>query len=182
METRNDGITLNKLESLKLIPWVAGRPDGYYFVANPLEINAPPAIVWDLVKSVSQYNHFSNGSITVTLPQGELKVDNAIHFALYKHQPIGTLIPDSDEIISVVDDQNYIVAWERTIPFSGTTECYRVLEPLDEGRKTRSHIALKIPGFAGFFTNKMLKQPIEGAFNDVNEGIRRAAEEKRLGL
>ncbi len=178
MESRSLDIERNRQDSLYVMPWVAGRPRGYYFVAHPLEINASPATVWGVVKSIDQYQNFSNGSVTASLPQHELKVNNTIHLVLYQDKLIGKFIPASDERISLLDDEKYVVAWERELPFKGgMTECYRLLEPIDEGRRTRSHIALKIPGFAGFFTNTFLKKSVEGAFNDVNAGIKKAAEE-----
>ena len=182
MKSRNDNLEQNKQESLKHIPWVTGRPDGYYFIASPLDINATPAAVWDMVKKIDGYNHFSKGSITASIPQGELKVNNTIHLVLYPNQCVGTFIPASDERISVVDNENHVVAWERALPFGGTTECYRVLEPLDGGNKTRSYIALKIPSFVGFFTHHLLKNKIEDAFNLVNHGIKNEAERQEASL
>lgn len=181
-KSRNDSLEQNKQESLKHIPWVTDRPDGYYFVANPLDINATPDVVWNIVTKIDEYKNFSNGCIFASIPQGELKVNNTIHLVLYPNQCVGTFIPASDERISVVDNENHVVAWERALPFGGATECYRVLEPLEGGNKTRSHIALKIPGSVGFFTHHLLKNKIEDAFNQVNQGIKTAAERSEFGL
>lgn len=164
---------------IKHIPWVVGRPDGYYFLADPLLIDAPPATVWELVKNVGEYHHYSHETILASLPQGELKVGNTIHLVLYPHACVGNIIPASDERISVVDDEHHILAWERATPFGGSTECYRVLESVDDGRKTASYIALKIPGSVGFFTSHLLKAKIEAAFNRVNQGIKEEAEQAR---
>jgi Polyketide cyclase / dehydrase and lipid transport len=161
------------------VPWVANRPDGYHFAAEPLEINAAPDVVWNLMKSIDRYSEFSNGSIRAHVVQGELKTGNTIHFVLYPNKAIGKFMPESDETINMVDDENHIVGWERRLPGYGESECYRVLEPLEDGKKTRSHIELKIPGFVGFFTNALYKNAIQDAFNELNQGIKRAAEEQQ---
>lgn len=172
----------SRKDAIKHIPWVVGRPDGYYFLADPLIIDAPPATVWELVKNVGEYHHYSHETIVASLPQGELKVGNTIHLVLYPRECVGKIIPASDERISVVDDEHHILAWERATPFGGSTECYRVLEPVEDGKKTESFIALKIPGFTGFFTSHLLKSKIEGAFNQVNHGIKDEAERKEHSL
>lgn len=179
METRSSDTESSKHDTLRRIPW-EGKGKGYYFVAEPLVINAAPEVVWGLVKSVDQYHVFSNEAVQVSLPQGDIKVGNTIHFVLYKNQPIGKLIPESDEKISVLDDERHILAWERAVPGGRRTESYRVLESLDEGRKTRSHIALRIPGCVGFFTSVLMKKKLEDTFNTINNGIKKAAEESKF--
>ncbi|HTM62931.1 MAG TPA: SRPBCC family protein [Gammaproteobacteria bacterium] len=172
-------ISSQRCESFKQIPWVQGRSAGYYFAAKPLVINASPDAVWQAVKNVSDYSQYSNGALTASLNQGVLSVNNYIHLVLYANQAIGKFIPASDERISVVDDEHHVLAWERNLPLkSGFSECYRVLEPIDDGRATRSHVALKIPGMAGFFTHLFYKKEIENAFDRVNEGIKVAIEKK----
>lgn len=175
MKTRSE---CHQQESFENIPWVVGRPEGYLFAANPLEINASPSTVWEMIKNVGEYQHYSQGAVTASLPDGVFGVGATIHLVLYKDECVGKFIPSSDETISVVDEQNHIAAWERGLPGGGHSECYRVLEPLENGARTRSHIALKIPGFAGFFTHGLLKDKIEHAFNQVNQGIKQAAEEQ----
>lgn len=177
MQVRTQDIEQDTSISFGHIPWVAGRPDGYYFTAVSLDINAPVQTVWDLVKNVGEYDNFSHGAVIASLPQGELKVGNSIRFVMYPYDLIGCFLPVSTEQISVVDERR-VLAWERKVPFpfSGTTECYRVLEPLDEGRKTRLHNALKIPGWSGFFTHHLMGGKIKEAFNRVNQGIKDRAE------
>lgn len=171
----------SRLDSIKKTPWAAGRPDGYYFVSNPLVINAAPDAVWRQVKDVERYFEFSHGAVKASLPQGELKVGNIIHLIFSPGTFVGKLVPESDEMISLVDDANHIVAWECPVP-GGTTECYRVLEPLEDGKQTRLHITLKIPGAAGFFASALLKRKMEEAFNQLAEGIKQEAEKLNVSL
>ena len=173
----------NANDTINHIPWVTSKLTGYFFLAEPLIINASPDVVWSIVKDVEKYHDYSKGCLTASLPHGELKVDNAIHLVLYEGKPVGHFIPASMEKITVVDDQKHILAWQRPAPFhSGNTECYRVLKPVDDGKKTILYLALKIPGSAGFFTSALLKKRIEHAFNEVNEGIKAAAEQKQLEI
>lgn len=167
----------NKLSTLGHIPWSTAKLDGYFFVGDPVVINAAPEVVWEIVKSIDRYNELSNGAITASLPEGELKVNNTISMKLYKDSIKGNFIPLSNEKISVVDNEKHILAWERKLPLDGgATERCQVLEPLDDGKKTKSYIALNVPGKIGFFTNMFLKQSIEDAFNLINNGIKEAAE------
>jgi len=124
-----------------------------------------------MIKNVGEYNHYSHGAVSTSLPDGPFAVNSTIRMVLYKDECVGKFIPASNEKITVLDEEKNIVAWEREIPSGGSTECYRVLEPLDGGTRTRSHIALKIPGFVGFFTHGLLKEKIENAFIQVNHGM-----------
>lgn len=162
------------------IPWVQGRPNGQFFIANPIIINATPDLVWDDATRIDKYAQLSKGEINASLPQGELKVGNIIHLELLGNQLLGKFVPASNEKITVVDNVKYTLAWERELPcHGGTTERYLVLEPRDNGKKTEAYLALKIPGSIGFFT-KALKKNIEAAFNELNNGMKEEAEMKQL--
>ena len=101
---------------------------------------------------------------------------SSYHLELYKNACLGKLIPSSDETITVVDNDKHILGWSRRLPDGSTTERYQVLESTDNGNKTKSSIALKMPGMFGFFTHAMLKNQIETAFNILNAGIKNNAE------
>jgi hypothetical protein len=166
-------------ESIKHMPWVKSKKSSaYYFQSEPLKINATPEVVWEVVKDIENYDKYSNGTIRAHV-DGEPQVNKTIALDLYKNQLLGIMIPSSKERISIVDNERKILGWERDLPLcSGTTERYQVLETDDE-QNTKSYIALKIPGRVGFFTNLVLKKPIEDAFNKINKGIKEAAEEKQ---
>lgn len=166
-------------QSINITPWVAGRPEGYYFVGNPIVINATPEVVWGLITDISRYEAFSNGIVKATIVEDELKVGNTIQFELYKDQAAGAFFPISNETISVADHDKFTIAWERATFGKGRTESYRVLEPINEGTQTRLHSALKIPGFLGFFVHAFMKSKIENAFNSVADGIKQTAELKK---
>ncbi len=162
------------------ISWVktGHSTTGYVFSALAQDIDADIETVWQVVKDVLQYSAFSNGSITVQ--NKEIKFGAAIGFDIcVKGSCIDTHIPHSDEVISVVDDENKILGWEREVPFtSKLKKSYHVLERLpDDPKQTRSYIALRVPsGFTGFCTNLFYRKDIEQAFNDLHLGIKHEAE------
>lgn len=163
--------------TLDHMPWIKTRKhSAKYFSGKSVEINASPATVWELVKDIKNYHLYSKEKITAYV-EGEPLVNKTISMQLYKNQTIGKFFPTSHERISIVDDERKIIGWERVLPFSGITERYQVLEETKEG-KTYSHIALKIPGAIGFFTNIFMKKWINEAFTEINIGIKEAAEKK----
>lgn len=168
----------NQDAPIKHMPWVKNRTDSAYYFQSEQKIDATPEVVWAFVKDIENYAKYSSGTITAHV-DGEPKVDKTIAMDLYKDQPLGKAIPTSRERISIVDEKHNIIGWERILPLgSGITERYQVLEPIEGGKKTMSYIALKIPGSVGFFTNLFLKKPIENAFDEINKGIKKAAEAK----
>lgn len=100
-----------------------------------------------------------------------------INLILYKDQPIGKLIPQSNETITVVDDDQKIVAWIRKLADGEYTERYQQLEKLSDN-VTRSSIVLYIPGPIGILTKKIMGNLIDNAFIALNEGIKTESERK----
>lgn len=151
------------------LSWVeTGNCKGYFFSTPPVDINAPIETVWKLVKDVDHYRLFSGGTIKAYV-DGLLLAGKTITLKLKD-------IPRSDETITVVDDEQKILGWERNFCNKVRTERYHILEPLSENQ-TRSYIALKIPaGFIGFFSNFLYKKTITQAFKNLNEGIKKEAE------
>jgi hypothetical protein len=154
--------------------------DYYYFHAKPLEIAASPADVWKYVLAVDQYHLFSHGAITAYV-DGVPEEHKSIGLDLYKGQLLGLLIPHSDEVITLVDANQYIIGWQRKLMCAGFTERYQWLEPtIDKttgAEKTLSYIALKVPGLLFGGGSKLLfGKYIEGAFDLLNAGIKEEAE------
>lgn len=151
-----------------------------YFQSGPREINASPDVVWEFVKDIENYDKYSNQTIVAHIEEKDKQpaVGKHISMTLYDKDCMVLSragIP-SVEKISVVDEQKKVIGWERELPGGEVTERYQVLEPTDGGKKTRSYIALRIPGCVGFFTSP-LKGTIEKAFNEINKGIQKAAED-----
>ena len=160
--------------------WVkTGQTTGYLFQALAQEIDADIETTWEVVKDVQHYHNFSNGSITVQ--NHEVKEGAGIGFDIrVRGSCADSTLPHSDEIISIVDDKNKILGWERILPLTPEpTERYHMLEPSpDDPKKTRSYIGLRVPGVIGFFTNLLYKKIIKDAFNDLHVGIKQEAEQR----
>jgi hypothetical protein len=165
------------------MPWKNKDDSDYIFETDPIVINATPEIVWEYVKDINNYATYSKDAVTAHV-DGKPEAGKSITLELYKNTCAGKFIPTSVETISVVDEAKKIIGWGRPLlPCSSAkTERYQVLEPIDNGKKTLSSIAVRIPGVIGFFTNCMMKKQIENAFTDINEGIKKAAEQKALKL
>lgn len=165
--------------TLDHMPWIKNRKSSAkYFVGDSVEINASIDKVWEIVKDIENYHVYSNGKIIAHV-EGKPEVNKTISLQLYKKQKIGMFFPISRERISVVDEDKKVIGWERVLPGGGITERYQVLKTTQEG-KTKSHIALKIPGTVGFFTNLTLKKWINDAFTEINRGMKKAAEQKHF--
>ncbi len=163
--------------SMDHMPWVSSRTNhAKYFFGNPVLIHASLDTVWEIVKDIENYTIYSKGKITAHV-DGIPEVNKTISLALYQNKMIGNFFPVSHERISIVDEKNKIIGWERILSGGAITERYQVLEELKDG-KTNSYIALKIPGAVGFFTNLTLKKWINEAFTEINLGIKEAAEKK----
>ena len=160
------------------MPWI-NHKKGYLFKTQPIEINASPAIVWAYVKDPNHYYQYSDGAVWAHV-DGPVAPQSPIVLKLFKDTWLGKLIPTSHEIISEVNDTNTTIGWQRPLPIGGFTERYQVLEPSDDGKKTISYIALKIPGPVGFFSKVFMKGTIEKSFKELNEGIQDAAEDANV--
>lgn len=145
---------------------------------GPLEINATPEAVWEVIKQVEDYQRLSKGAITAHV-NGTIAVGKFIDIILYKDQWIGKFLPASKELITTVDEDNKILCWQRELPYgAGHTERYQILERTADN-KTLSTIILRIPGVIGSVTNVVLKQKIAEAFKLLNEGIKVEMEQSK---
>lgn len=166
-------------EKLLNVSWViTGHTTGYLFRAFTQDIDADIETTWQVVKNVQHYHTFSNGSVIAQ--NLELKEGAAIGFDIrVRGLCSDSYLPHSDEVISVVDDKNKILGWERSVSCTAElTERYHLLEQsTDDPKKTRSYIALRIPsGMIGFFSHLLYKKDIKRAFNDLHAGIKQEAE------
>ncbi len=166
-----DGLALSPLS-------IQGTSANYVstFGGAPLDINANIEDVWKIVKNVENYNRLSHGTITAHI-DGEIAPGKIINLILYRDQPIGKIIPQSNETVTIVDEDQKIVAWKRKLPDGEYTERYQQLEKLSEN-VTRSTIVLHIPGPIGVFTKKTLGKLIDHAFEELNTGIKTESEQK----
>lgn len=160
------------------MPWI-NHKKGYLFKTQTIEINASPAIVWAYVKDPNHYYQHSDGAVWAYV-DGPVAPQSPIALKLFKDTWMGKLIPTSYEIISAVDEANTTIGWQRQLPMGGFTERYQLLEPSEDGKKTMSTIALKIPGPVGFFSKVFMKGTIEKSFKALNEGIQDAAESSNV--
>lgn len=157
--------------------WVkTGEGAPYIIRSVPLDVQADPEAVWAIVKDVERYGEFSQGAVTAHI-SNELSPGYPIELSLFSGRFVGHLIPDSTEDITIVDEEQKTLCWERALPFcSGRSQRFHMLETLPDNQGTRSYIALHLPGSAGFFTKKLMGGLIEDAFNALNEGIKQEAE------
>jgi hypothetical protein len=166
---------LNPLSSAEHMHWVKGR-DGYLFQTQPLKINASPGTVWAYAKDPNHYFQNSHGAVWAYV-DGPVAPQSPITLKLFKDKWIGKIIPTSNEIISIADDTNTTIGWERKLPFfGGTTERYHVLESSSDENTTMSYIALKVPGPIGFFSKVFLNGTIKKSFKELNNGIKESSE------
>ncbi|KTD77161.1 hypothetical protein [Legionella waltersii] len=177
MEHDNDSTTT---PSGKDVSWVKSKKQTKYFTyffAKPVAINATTEEVWALEKDVKRYEQLSDHAVRARV-KGELEVDKTIQLDLHTNTFIGKLIPTSNERISVIDEKNKVLGWERKFPFiKSPTERYALLEEdPNDPNKTIAYIGLKVPRQIGFFTNLFLKYSIEHAFDKLNNGIKTEAE------
>lgn len=160
------------------MPWK--NPAGkYIFQTTPLEINAPIETVWKYVLDIPDYYTLSNHAIYATV-DGKPEVGKTISMQLYRDKTLGKIFfGTSNETITELNDKNKTIGWERDLKCSGTTERYQVLIPSEDGKKTTSYIALKIPGIVGCVSSiGVFKNSIQSAFKQINEGIKIAAEKE----
>jgi hypothetical protein len=172
--TSSSSQILGKLND-KDISWVkSGKGSHYIIQTDPLDINADVESVWRVVKRVAGYERLSHGEIIAHV-DGVLKPGKEIKFIIAKDKFVGSMIPQSDEMVTVVDDEKKVVGWERELPGGAHTERYQVLEALSEN-KTRSYIGLQMPGAIGFFAKTFLGDTIRHAFKALHEGIKEEVE------
>lgn len=161
--------------------WVI-NDDGrqYVFKSEVIDIYARPEKVWELVKNLSRYHEFSKGKLAITL-QDELQSGTQIKITLFQDEVLGRFLPVTTATVNIVNDADKILGWQRPLPFgSGHSDHYHVLQPLPDGRGVRSYDAVYIPGRAGFFTDKTIRRKFENAFTELNQGIKREAEQESL--
>lgn len=161
------------------VDWVKGEPtDGYVFSTPPLEIDADIETVWKVVKEVERYDEISDGAYIAHV-DGELEVGKKIELDVHSEGCVKKL-PHSSEEINALDDEYKLLGWQRKLPLtSNPTERYQLLEALPDNR-TKSYIALRVPGAIGFFTKVALKGTIETAFGKLHQGIKQESEERSL--
>lgn len=151
----------------------------YLFVSDPLEINADPKIVFEIVLKLDQYYNISNGAITAEILGENKKLipdKTKIKLRLYKDRfiiPIG--ITATVIVADQINDNCWVIGWGSLFPTGAVNQRYHIMERLPNN-KTRSYIGEKNPGVIGFLTYKLLRKTIENAFNELNAGIKKSAE------
>lgn len=167
-------------EAHENVDWVKGEPtEGYVYSAPPLEIDADIETVWEVVKDIEHYGDYSDGAYVAHV-EGELAVGKTIGLDVRGKGCVKQL-PHSDEIINAIDDEHKIIGWKRDIKtLSEPTKRYQLLEPVAEG-KTKSYIAVRIPGWIGFLSKMpIIKDTIVSGFTELNQGIKQEAEQRQL--
>ncbi len=168
-----DGISVSHSENISNMN--SEKISDVTYVAGPIEINAGIEKVWLVTKDVEKYNSISHGAVTVHV-DGEVVPGQIIKLSLYKDTCLGKLIPESNETITIVDNDRKMLAWMRELPDGKFTERYQVLEKISEN-KTRSTIVLRIPDPIGSITKATLGKVIDSALTELNNGIKHEAEQ-----
>lgn len=165
-----DGVAISQVTTVNIDSSI------YYetFSAAPIEINANIENVWQVVKNVEEYNRISHGAVTAHV-DGPIAPGKNILLQLYKDKCVGQLIPKSNEIITVVDDEHKILSWIRKLPDGEYTERYQLLEKISEN-KTRSSIVVRIPGLLGKITKQTFGKVINDALQELNDGVKAESE------
>jgi hypothetical protein len=171
---------MNKPKTEKDLSWVKNRQgSGYTFFSNPITIHANIETVWNVVKDIPHYKRISNGAVDAHI-DGPVEAGTPIHLDLYPDEFRGKFIPQSHETISIVDENQKVIGWEREIPLTEKpTERYQVLEKISE-KETRSVIGLRIHGYAGFFTEIFMNNTVVESFTDLNNGIKAESEKRSI--
>jgi hypothetical protein len=139
-------------------------------------IDAPPDVVWELVRDVNRYAEWS-ASITAVVD--ELVPDATIDLAIQLFDPpLG--MTRSEETVYVVDDEVRAVAWQRHFVLQQTTERWQVVVP--EGEGSRYYTALKFPRLLGSIMKVTLGARTLAAFEVFGAELEVEAEASTDGI
>jgi hypothetical protein len=177
LETK-DSSTLKSVFERYGVGWVKTDDGSKHVLRSPaLDIQAPIDAIWPIVIDVNNYEQLTHGDVKAHI-DGELLRGAVISFQMFSNSCTGSLMGTSVERINLIDHEMKIVGWSRHLPISDSiTERYHILVPLGPNL-TRSYIALKMPGFVGCTSKLLFGKTILKAFDEINQGIKAAAESK----
>lgn len=157
------------------VRWVFDRhADGIFVRAKTVDIDAPIETVWRIITDVNSYEQITHGEARAHM-DGPMQVGAPITLQVRPNSCTGTLMGPSKETIQVLDPKLHILAWTREVPLHmGHTERFQILVPM--GDKTRSFIALKLPGVVGLFTKATFGHTIEQSFNALQRAFKHEAQ------
>ncbi len=172
-DAKADDSKNDKSQSVDHMPWEAGTWDAV-FQSQPKLINASLPKVFALIKSVDRYSEFSDHQIDASI-DGKVEIGNTLHVSTNTGAWIEKCLPKSDETITELKEtESYAaISWDRDVGCKSYSRRSTVLVSTPDG-KTNVYVALRVPGFSGFFT-KMTMPNIPTAFDKFLNGIDKVA-------
>jgi hypothetical protein len=138
-----------------------------------LHIDAPPDVVWKLVRDPSGYAKF-NHALTASLDK--VAVGQSIALAI---RLMGDHLPptNSEEQVVTVDDRARVIEWDRTYENGYKSRRPQLVEP--EGSGSHYYTALELPPFLDDMVLMFMKASLEKAFTAFAVGLRDEAERQK---
>jgi hypothetical protein len=150
--------------------WVkADDGDNPFVIRADLVIDAPPAVVWSLVRDPNHYQDF-NRALTAHVDQMVIGAPISLDIRLF-----GDDLPptNSQETVAIFDESLYVASWDRDFGLGQLTHRPQLVEA--EGTGTHYYTALQLPKSFGWLVAPTFGPGIHDAFTRFAEGLRAAA-------
>jgi hypothetical protein len=154
--------------------WVkADDGDNPFVVRADIFIDAPPDVVWSLVRDPNHYQDF-NKALTAHVDKMEIGQPISLDIRLFGDDCAPT---NSPEVVAIFDEPLRVASWDRDFGLGQLTHRPQLIEA--EGTGTHYYTALELPKSFGWLVVATFGRNIHDAFARFAVGLRDAALAKK---